>query len=80
MIDTLKRSLALGFLAFWMSGCVAYASPEPVDCYVTLAPAPYCEGDFVWVPGYWSLDWYGRRVWNQGYYTRRMPGVRDHRR
>lgn len=68
----LKRHLALGFLVFW-TGCVAYASPAPwVDCYHTLAPDPYCSSDFYWVPGHWSMDWYGHRVWNQGYYQRRM--------
>lgn len=83
MISAAKRHaryLALGFVAFW-AGCLAYASPGPVavDCYTVVAPYAYCEADFVWVPGYWSLDWYGRRVWNPGYYRRRMPEVRDHR-
>lgn len=75
MIDSatkLKRYLAAGFLAFW-TGCVAYASPAPwVDCYTQLAPHPYCEADFIWIPGHWTMDYYGRRVWNPGYYARRM--------
>jgi hypothetical protein len=75
-----RRYLALAFIGFW-AGCVAYASPGPVavDCYSQIAPNLYCEAEFVWVPGYWTLDYYGRRVWNPGYYQRRMPQVRDHR-
>lgn len=79
MIDSLKRAAALAFLSVW-TGCIAYATPIPPDCYTVISPEPYCESEFVWVPGYWSMDWYGRRVWNPGYYTRRMPEVRDHRR
>lgn len=77
MIDPAKKSLAAAFIAFW-TGCIAYASPVPVNCYTQAAPYTYCEPEFIWVPGYWSRDYYGHREWHPGYYRKRMP-IRDHR-
>lgn len=71
----MKKLLAL--LAF-ATGCMGVVAAEPmyVNCYAQLAPHPSCTSDYVWVPGYWSRDWYGNKVWNPGYYRRRIerPG------
>lgn len=66
-----------------VSGCVAAvrAGPlEPVYCLEQVAPHPSCEADYIWLPGYWGWDGWGRRVWIPGRYTPRYPYVRDHRR
>lgn len=66
-----------------VSGCVAAvrAGPvEPIYCMDRLAPYPDCDGDYIWIPGYWGYDGWGRRIWIQGRYAPRWPNVRDHRR
>jgi hypothetical protein len=79
-VQMARRILALAFLAFW-TGCIAYANPAlpPVNCYYQTTPYAYCDAEFVWVPGYWTLGYYGERIWHPGYYRRRIE-VRDHRR
>lgn len=87
-----KRRLALGFLAIWTSACVAYAQPGPELCLTSNAQLVACEGDYVWVGGFYSPYGY----WHPGHYVRRWPAshylppsyhpyqrgpiVRDHRR
>lgn len=78
-----RRKLALGFLAAWTAGCVAYA--EPVEyCSTMTAPVAYCSQDYIWVgdAGYYHRGHYVRR-WPGYSYPRpypRGPIVRDHRR
>lgn len=82
MFDSAKRSLALAFLAFW-TGCIAtvQARPaEPVFCMELTAPDFRCDADYIWLPGYWGYDGWGRQTWIPGRYTPRWPNVRDHRR
>lgn len=78
IVQTARRILVPVFLALW-TGCIAYASPRPVNCYYQTTPYVYCDAEFVWVPGYWTLGYRGERIWHPGYYRRRFE-VRDHRR
>ncbi len=74
------KALALALAAI-LSGCVGvvHARP-PVFCMEVVAPTIQCEADYIWLPGYWSWDGWGRRVWIPGRYAPRYPSIRDHRR
>ena len=75
------RRLSLSLLTL-LGGCIASVQARPigpVDCWAQIAPTPYCEADYVWVPGYWTRDGWGREHWVPGSYRLRRGNVRDHR-
>lgn len=71
-----KLLLALLFA----NGCMAYASPAPpMFCMEMRGQDVRCDAEYIWIPGYWAYDGWGRTVWIPGRYASRW-NVRDHRR